>query len=58
MAGDRMAIAKGIPNGEVGKIGSSPKAGPSGLDKARFGSARNTAKDYTNPKKVVSALKK
>lgn len=53
-----MAIAKGIPNGEVGKIGSAPKAGPSGLDKARFGSARNTAKDYTNPKKVVSALKK
>lgn len=56
MAGDRMAVAKGIPNGQVPAKVS--KAGPLGLDKARFGSARNTAKDYTNPKKVVSALKK
>lgn len=50
MAGDRMAVAKGIPNGQVpAKV---QKAGPlQSLDASRTQSARNTSKDYTNPKK-------
>ena len=52
--GDRTALTKAVTFGEVGKISpkAPPKAGPiAGLDKIRTGSARNTAKDYTNPKK-------
>ena len=57
--GDRMAFAKGVPNGDLHKVSTKqpPAAGAmSGLDKPRFGSARNTAKDYTNPKKIVLGL--
>lgn len=58
--GDRMAFAKGISNGELQKVSTKqpPAAGRLGLDKSRFGSARNTAKDYTNSKKIVFSIGK
>ena len=51
---DKKALTKAVTFGEVHKISTKapPKAGPlKGLDASRYGSARNTSKDYTNPRK-------
>ena len=55
--GDRMAVAKGVPNGELQKLPKAPKAGTLDLDRNRWGSADNTAKNYANDRKVVAGIK-
>ena len=60
MAGDPKSLLKLTPNGQVDSLGSkpAPKAGPmKGLDASRYGSARNTSKDYTNPKSKLPPFK-
>ena len=53
--GDPFAIAKLIPNGQV--PAPTPKAGNmNDLDTSRTGSANNTAKNYTNPKKLEKLI--
>lgn len=60
MAGDRMAVANGIPNGELQKIAprkQPPKAGSSGLDRNRWGSADNGSGNTPNDRKVVAGVR-
>lgn len=58
--GDKMAFAKGNPNGEYQKLGTRKIPGDGkigGLDRDRYGSADNSSGNYANPKRKILAIR-